>query len=105
MGRSQARPCPWTSRDDFGMLPAWLPGVLPTLARRPGRARTVHQGDALPWLRAAGTLAGASVVTSLPDVSELPGLGLDGWRRWFEEAAVLTMQSRSRRGRGDLLPE
>src|SRR6476620_10057693 len=67
MGRSQARPCPWTSRDDFGMLPAWL--------------------------RAAGTLAGASVVTSLPDVSELPGLGLDGWRRWFEEAAVLTMQA------------
>jgi hypothetical protein len=55
--------------------------------------RTVHHGDALPWLRAAGTIAGASVVTSLPDVSELPALGLDGWRRWFEEAAVLTMQS------------
>src|SRR3954467_9866313 len=31
--------------------------------------RTIHQGDALPWLRAAGTLAGASVVTSLPDSS------------------------------------
>jgi hypothetical protein len=56
-------------------------------------ARTVHQGDALPWLRAAGTLAGASVVTSLPDASELPALGLDGWRRWFEDAAVLTMQA------------
>jgi len=56
-------------------------------------ARTIHHGDALPWLRAAGTLAGASVVTSLPDASELPALGLDGWRRWFEEAAVLTMQS------------
>jgi len=55
--------------------------------------RTVHHGDALPWLRAAGTIAGASVVTSLPDVSELPSLGIDGWRRWFEEAAVLTMQS------------
>ena len=54
--------------------------------------RTVHQGDALPWLRAAGTLAGASVVTSLPDLSEVPALGLDGWRRWFEEAAALTMQ-------------
>jgi hypothetical protein len=58
-----------------------------------GPGRTVHQGDALPWLRSAGTLAGASVVTSLPDVSELPTLGLDGWRRWFDEAAVLTMQS------------
>jgi hypothetical protein len=58
-----------------------------------GPRRTVHQADALPWLRAAGTLAGASVVTSLPDVSELPALGLDGWRRWFEEAAVLAMQA------------
>ena len=58
-----------------------------------GPKRTVHQGDALAWLRAEGTLAGGSVVTSLPDVSELPALGFDGWRRWFEEAAVLTMQS------------
>jgi hypothetical protein len=58
-----------------------------------GPARTIHLGDALPWLRAAGTLAGASVVTSLPDLSEVPALGLDGWRRWFEAAAVLTMQS------------
>jgi hypothetical protein len=56
-------------------------------------ARTIHHGDALPWLRAAGTLAGASVVTSLPDASEVPKLGFDGWRRWFEEAALLTMQS------------
>jgi hypothetical protein len=57
-----------------------------------GPGRTVHHGDALPWLRAAGTLAAASIVTSLPDASELPALGFDGWRRWFDEAAVLTMQ-------------
>jgi hypothetical protein len=56
-------------------------------------ARTVHHGDAIDWLRAQGTLHGASVVTSLPDVSELPALGLDGWRRWFEEAAGLVMAS------------
>jgi hypothetical protein len=56
-------------------------------------ARTVHHGDALAWLRERGTLHGASVVTSLPDVSELPALGLDGWRRWFEEAAALVMDS------------
>src|SRR3954451_6488785 len=55
--------------------------------------RVIHHGDAVEWLRAAGTLAGASVVTSLPDVSELPSLGLDGWRRWFDEAAVATMQA------------
>jgi hypothetical protein len=64
-----------------------------TTSSTAGPGRTVHQGDALPWLRAAGTLAGVSVVTSLPDVSELPALGLDGWRRWFDEAAVLAMQS------------
>ncbi len=31
----------------------------------------------------------ASVVTSLPDVSELPQLGFEGWQRWFEDAAAL----------------
>ena len=64
-----------------------------TTSTTTGPGRTVHHGDALPWLRAAGKIAGASVVTSLPDVSELPALGLDGWRRWFEDAALLTMQS------------
>jgi hypothetical protein len=60
---------------------------------RLGPQRTVHHGDALPWLRAQGRLEGASVITSLPDLSELPTMDLDGWRRWFVEAAVLTMQS------------
>jgi len=55
--------------------------------------RTVHHADALPWLREAGRLVGASVVTSLPDLSEVPALGLEGWRRWFEDAAVLAMQA------------
>lgn len=32
-------------------------------------------------------------MTSLPDVSELPALGLEAWRRWFEEAALLVMQA------------
>ncbi len=56
-----------------------------------GPARTIHHADAVGWLRAAGRLAGASVITSLPDVSEVPALGIDGWRRWFEDAAALTM--------------
>lgn len=58
-----------------------------------GPSRTVHQADAIAWLRAAGRLEGASVVTSLPDVSELPALGLEEWQRWFEEAAALAMQA------------
>lgn len=55
--------------------------------------RAVHHGDALAWLRANAPLAGASVVTSLPDVSELPGLDLSQWQAWFEDATVLTMQA------------
>jgi hypothetical protein len=52
--------------------------------------RVVHVGDGLAWLAAArgeGRLAGVSIVTSLPDLSELPTLGIDGWERWFVEAA------------------
>jgi len=54
--------------------------------------RIVHNADAIAWLQAQGKLAGASVITSLPDISELPRLGLDGWRRWFEDAAALVME-------------
>jgi hypothetical protein len=54
--------------------------------------REVHHAEALAWLRARGPLVGASVITSLPDVSEVPSLGFDGWRAWFEDAAALTME-------------
>jgi hypothetical protein len=47
----------------------------------------------MAWLRAQGRLAGASIVTSLPDLSEVPALGEEGWRRWFEEAAALTLET------------
>ena len=55
--------------------------------------RIVHHADAVAWLAAQGRIAGASVVTSLPDVSEAPGLGLDGWRRWFVGAAAAAMNA------------
>jgi hypothetical protein len=55
--------------------------------------RLVHHGDAIEWLRENAPLAGASVVTSLPDLSELPTLGFSGWIRWFEEAVELTLRS------------
>jgi hypothetical protein len=32
-------------------------------------------------------LEGCSIITSLPDVSELPHLGLAGWKDWFVDAA------------------
>jgi hypothetical protein len=31
------------------------------------------------------------VITSLPDVSEVPALGFDGWRSWFVDAAAAVM--------------
>jgi hypothetical protein len=61
-------------------------------ARSP--ARTVHCGDGVAWLRAAAPLPGShALVTSLPDVSELPALGLEGWRRWFVETAELACRA------------
>lgn len=49
--------------------------------------REVHEGDALPWLKERGTLAGASIVTSLPDATEVPGMGRANWSEWFVDAA------------------
>ena len=58
--------------------------------------RTIHCEDALAWLPSdAGrtALAHGSVITSLPDLSEISGLGLDGWLRWFEVAAAMVMST------------
>jgi hypothetical protein len=54
----------------------------------PGEGRReVVQAEALGWLAARAAEPGTSVITSLPDASELPALGFDGWRAWFVEAA------------------
>lgn len=53
----------------------------------------MHNADALVWLRENAPLAGASVITSLPDISELGGLDLDGWQAWFQDAAFHTMNA------------
>jgi len=49
--------------------------------------RTVVQADALVWMKDTSAPEKASVVTSLPDVSELSHLDFDGWRAWFMDAA------------------
>lgn len=51
-------------------------------------ARAVHVGDGLAWLTEHPLEARCAIVTSLPDVSELPALGFDGWKRWFVDAAA-----------------
>lgn len=50
-------------------------------------ACSIVHGDGLAWMRAQPAACGTSVITSLPDVSELPELGFDGWQRWFVAAA------------------
>src|ERR1700744_918360 len=60
-----------------------------------GVQRTVIHADAIGWLLARGRSSDASVITSLPDVSELPSLGFDGWRQWFVDAAALSMECAS----------
>lgn len=50
-------------------------------------SRVVHHGDGLAFL-AEPLPADHAIVTSLPDHSELPALGLDGWRAWFVATAA-----------------
>lgn len=56
--------------------------------------RVVHEADAIGWLGDPAHRAdpGTSVITSLPDVSELPELGFEGWRRWFVETSRLVVR-------------
>jgi len=54
--------------------------------------RSVQQGDGIAWLKQAPLPPDHAVVTSLPDVSELPGLGFAGWRSWFVATSTLICQ-------------
>ncbi len=51
------------------------------------------QADAIAWLTENAAETGDAIVTSLPDVSELPALGpgLEGWKHWFVDAAAQVM--------------
>lgn len=50
-------------------------------------SRRVVQAEALGWLAANPAEEHASVVTSLPDVSETDARDVDPWRAWFVSAA------------------
>jgi len=56
-------------------------------ARTTMPSRIVHQGDGVAWLEKTVLPEDNALVTSLPDVSELPRLSLQAWRDWFVEAA------------------
>ncbi len=50
----------------------------------------IHTGDGVAWLREHTPLpADHSIITSLPDSSEVPALGFEGWRRWFSATSAL----------------
>jgi hypothetical protein len=51
--------------------------------------RTVHCGDGLAFLARGRLPADHAIFTSLPDHSELPELGVDGWKRWFVDTVAL----------------
>lgn len=57
----------------------------------PQGGRTVHCADALAWLEGQGVLAGCSLITSMPDVSEFPSLTLSEWKDWFVRTASLVL--------------
>ena len=67
-------------------LPCKYDGLaMSTLSRIP--RRTVIRGDALEWLAGNPAAPSTSVITSLPDVSELTECDVEEWRRWFVAAA------------------
>jgi hypothetical protein len=47
----------------------------------------IIQAEARGWLASNPAAVGSSVITSLPDLSELSALGFEGWRDWFVAAA------------------
>jgi hypothetical protein len=54
--------------------------------------RVVHHGDGVAFL-ATRLPDDHAIITSLPDHSELPALGVDGWRRWFIETTALACRA------------
>jgi hypothetical protein len=56
-------------------------------------SRIVYNEDGVGWLERVALPADHSIVTSLPDSSELPRLGFDGWRSWFIDTAALVCRS------------
>ena len=54
----------------------------------PTPQRRIVQAEALGWLAANPAEVGTSVITSLPDVSEIADFSFEEWRAWFVEAAA-----------------
>src|SRR4051794_20447793 len=77
-----ARPSPKGSLSTSPPPVPLPPSPLPPSPRR----RVVH-AEALAWLEENGAEPHSSVITSLPDLSEVAEMGFDRWRTWFVGAA------------------
>lgn len=55
--------------------------------------RVIHHGDGIEFLSRSRLPDDHAIVTSLPDHSELPQLGIEGWRRWFIDTVALACQA------------
>jgi hypothetical protein len=49
----------------------------------------VFQADAVQWLQQNPLAPGTSVITSLPDSSEVSSLSFPAWRQWFSDTCEL----------------
>lgn len=58
-----------------------------------GPGRTIHHGDGVAFLERGRLPADHAIFTSLPDHSELPALGVDGWRAWFVATVALACRA------------
>lgn len=57
-----------------------------------GVTRVVHHGDGIAYLTER-LPADHAIITSLPDHSELPALGVPGWRDWFIATVALACRA------------
>ena len=53
--------------------------------------RIVECGDAIEWLKSHDKFVGASLVASMPDISEFTNYTLAQWKEWFISTAALIM--------------
>jgi hypothetical protein len=53
--------------------------------------RIVECGDAIEWLLSHDKFEGASIVASMPDISEFSNYSLAQWKEWFTDTAALIM--------------
>src|SRR5512139_3598538 len=89
--RSARRTCTRTACvDSSDLVPLRAMGRTDDQSNPNPPGREVVHGDAIAWLREHPAIPDASVIASLPDVSEV-GIALDAWRAFFVEAARLSL--------------